>query len=89
MIKFWLQIDSDEQLARFTDRQNTPEKQWKITDEDWRNRDKWPQYETAVNEMLWLTNTKHAPWVIVESNDKRYARLKVLRTVIEAIENRL
>ena len=48
-----------------------------------------PQYETAVNEMLWLTNTKHAPWVIVESNDKRYARLKVLRTVIEAIENRL
>ena len=89
VIKFWLQIDSDEQLARFTDRQNTPEKQWKITDEDWRNRDKWPQYETAVNEMLWLTNTKHAPWVIVESNDKRYARLKVLRTVIEAIENRL
>ena len=89
VIKFWLQIDSDEQLARFTDRQNTPEKQWKITDEDWRNRDKWPQYETAVNEMLWLTNTKHAPWVIVESNDKRYARLKVLRTVIEAIEKRL
>lgn len=89
VLKFWLQIDSNEQLARFTARQDTPEKQWKITDEDWRNRDKWPQYEEAVNEMLWLTNTQSAPWIIVESNDKRYARLKVLRAVIDAIERQL
>ena len=89
VIKFWLQIDSDEQLRRFTDRQNTPEKQWKITDEDWRNRDKWPQYEVAVNEMLQLTSTQQAPWVIIESNDKKYARLKVLETVIDAMEKKL
>lgn len=89
VIKFWLHIDSDEQLRRFTDRQNTPEKQWKITDEDWRNREKWGLYEQAVDEMLSLTSTVDAPWVIVESNDKRYARLKVLETVIDAIEARI
>lgn len=89
VLKFWLHIDQDEQLRRFNDRQVTPEKQWKITDEDWRNRDKWPQYEQAVDQMLALTSTVDAPWVIVESNDKRYARLKVLSTVIEAIEEKL
>ncbi|MDD3412176.1 MAG: phosphate--AMP phosphotransferase, partial [Eubacteriales bacterium] len=87
--KFWLQIDNQEQLKRFSERQNTPEKQWKITDEDWRNREKWPQYEEAVNDMLQKTNTADAPWVVVEANNKQYARLKVLRTVIEAIEERL
>lgn len=86
VIKFWLQIDQDEQLKRFTDRQNTPEKQYKITDEDWRNREKWPKYEVAVDEMLQKTNTADAPWVIVESVDKRYGRLKVLNAVIDVIE---
>ena len=85
MIKFWVQIDSDTQLKRFTERQNTPEKQWKITDEDWRNREKWADYEMAVNEMLQKTNTAFAPWYILESNDKRYARIKALKIVIEEI----
>ena len=89
VLKFWLHIDQDTQLARFTDRQNTPEKQYKITDEDWRNREKWPAYEQAVDEMLQKTSTRQAPWVIVEGNDKRYARLKVLHTVRKALEERL
>ena len=80
-----VQIDSDTQLKRFTERQNTPEKQWKITDEDWRNREKWADYEMAVNEMLQKTNTAFAPWYILESNDKRYARIKALKIVIEEI----
>ena len=86
VIKFWVQIDNETQLARFTDRQNTPEKQWKITDEDWRNREKWPQYEQAVDEMLQKTNTSFAPWYILESNDKKYARIKALRIVVEALK---
>jgi len=86
VIKFWVQIDKDTQLARFTDRQNTPEKQWKITDEDWRNREKWDLYETAIDEMIQKTNTAFAPWYVLESVDKRYARIKALKIVIEAIE---
>ncbi len=86
LIKFWVQIDSQTQLARFTDRQNTPEKQWKITDEDWRNREKWDAYEEAINEMLRKTNTSFAPWYVLESVDKRYARIKALRIVVGAIE---
>lgn len=86
VLKFWIHIDKDTQLARFTERQNTPEKQWKITDEDWRNRDKWDDYEVAIDEMIQKTSTKLAPWHIVESNDKLYARLKVLEIVKEALE---
>ena len=86
VIKFWIHIDPDTQLARFTERQNTPEKQWKITDEDWRNREKWPQYEEAVDEMLQKTSTKNAPWYIIESNDKKYARIRTLKIVIDALE---
>ena len=86
IIKFWVQIDKDTQLARFEERQNTPEKQWKITDEDWRNREKWDLYETAVNEMLKKTNTTYAQWHVLESNDKKYARIKALKIVIDAIE---
>lgn len=89
VIKFWVQIDKDTQLERFTLRQNTPEKRWKITDEDWRNRDKWDDYETAVDEMLEKTNTSFAPWHILESNDKKYARIKALKIVIKAIEDKL
>ena len=89
ILKFWVQIDKDTQLARFTERQNTPSKQWKITDEDWRNREKWDLYEQAVDEMLQKTSTEYAPWILVEGNDKKYARLKVLRTVRKALERRL
>ncbi len=85
IIKFWVQIDNQTQLARFTDRQNTPEKQWKITEEDWRNREKWDLYEDAINEMLQKTNTTFAPWYILESNDKKYARIKALKIVTKAL----
>ena len=86
VIKFWIHIDQDTQLARFNDRQNTPEKQWKLTEEDWRNREKWPLYEEAVDEMLQKTSTENAPWYIIESNDKKYARIKTLKIVIDALE---
>jgi len=89
VIKFWVQIDKDTQLERFTDRQNTPEKQWKITEEDWRNRDKWDLYENAVNEMLQKTSTAFAPWHVLESVDKKYARIKALKIVTEEIEKAL
>jgi len=87
--KFWLQIDQEEQLRRFQERQNTPFKQWKITDEDWRNRGKWDDYKLAVDEMLFRTSTSYAPWTIVESNCKMFARIKVLETVINSIEGKL
>lgn len=89
IIKFWVQIDKETQLKRFTDRQNTPEKQWKITDEDWRNREKWDQYEEAVNEMIQKTSTTYAPWYILESVDKKYARIKALQIVVDALEKSL
>lgn len=89
ILKFWVQIDKDVQLKRFTDRQNTPEKQWKITEEDWRNREKWDYYEVAINEMMKKTSTAYAPWHVLESNDKKYARIKALRIVIEEIEKAL
>ena len=86
ILKFWVQIDKDTQLERFTDRQNTLEKQWKITEEDWRNREKWDAYEEAVDEMLKKTSTSYAPWHILPSVDKRYARIQALQIVIERIE---
>jgi polyphosphate:AMP phosphotransferase len=89
VLKFWMQIDKKEQEKRFRQRQENPEKQWKITEEDWRNREKWEQYEEAVNEMLIRTSTEYAPWIVVEGNDKYYARLKVLETVIDALEKRI
>ncbi|MCF2681692.1 polyphosphate:AMP phosphotransferase [Faecalicatena contorta] len=89
VLKFWMQIDKDEQERRFKARQESPEKQWKITEEDWRNREKWEQYEEAVNEMLIRTSTPKAPWIVVEGNCKYYARIKVLETVVGAIETRL
>ena len=87
VIKFWVQIDKDTQLERFNDRQNTPSKMWKITDEDWRNREKWDLYETAVNEMIKKTNTQFAPWYILESVDKKYARIKALEIIIDRVES--
>ena len=86
VLTFWIHIDQDTQLARFNDRQNTPEKQWKLTEEDWRNREKWPLYEEAVNEMLQKISTENAPWFIIESNDKKFARIKTLKIVIDALE---
>lgn len=89
VLKFWLHIDKDEQERRFKERMEIPEKQWKITDEDWRNREKWDQYEEAVDEMIVRTSTSYAPWIIVEGNSKYYARIKVLETVVNALEERL
>jgi len=87
--KFWLQIDQKEQLRRFKERAATNYKQWKITDEDWRNRGKWEDYEQAVEDMLLKTSTHTAPWTVVEANDKLYARIKVLRTVVDKLEREL
>lgn len=89
LIKFWLHIDKEEQLRRFNERQNTPEKQWKITDEDWRNREKWDEYETCVNDMIRLTSTEYAPWTVVESQDKKFGRIKAIETLNDAIERRI
>lgn len=89
VVKFWLQITKDEQLLRFQERQNTPEKNYKITDEDWRNREKWDKYEEAVNDVLKYTSTTFAPWTIVASDCKKYARIQALETIIAAIEERL
>lgn len=87
--KFWMQISPEEQLRRFQERQNVPYKAWKLTGEDWRNREKWPEYEQAVDEMLLRTSTPAAPWTIVEAEDKRFARIKVLRTVVRRLEDEL
>lgn len=89
VLKFWMQIDKDEQERRFKERMENPQKQWKITDEDWRNREKWDQYEVAVNEMLVRTSTTYAPWIVVEGNDKLYARIKVIQTVVDALEAKI
>lgn len=87
--KFWLHISPEEQLRRFEERQNVPYKAWKLTDEDWRNRDKWPLYLEAADEMLLRTSTPVAPWTIVEAEDKKYARIKVLRTAVHVLESEL
>ena len=89
VLKFWLHIDSAEQLRRFREREGMSHKQWKITEEDWRNREKIDQYREAVEEMLYRTSTPFAPWTIIESNCKRYARVKVLETVCKAIRKRV
>jgi polyphosphate kinase 2 (PPK2 family) len=89
LLKFWLHIDQDEQLRRFQDREETAYKRYKITEDDWRNREKWPAYKEAVNEMVARTSTNHAPWTLVEGNDKPYARIKVMRTICETLESAL
>jgi len=89
LLKFWLQIDKEEQYARFKDREDNPLKRYKITEDDWRNRSKWDEYEKAVDELLFKTSTAYAPWTIVESNNKKFARIKVLQTVVEELEKRL
>lgn len=87
--KFWLQVSDDEQLRRFKEREQTGFKRFKITEEDWRNRDKWPLYEVAVNDMVERTSTEVAPWTLVEANDKYHARIKVLKTMCDTLEEAL
>ena len=89
LLKFWVDVSSEEQLRRFQERQNDPAKQWKITEEDWRNRDKYSQYKEAVEDMFRLTSTTFAPWTVLESDDKRHARVKALEIIVEALEARL
>ena len=89
LLKFWVDITPEEQLRRFEARAADPSKAWKITDEDWRNRDKYPQYKQAVDDMFRLTSTTFAPWIVLESDDKRYARVQALRAVNEALEARM
>ncbi|WPP01239.1 polyphosphate:AMP phosphotransferase [Pseudomonas sp. HR96] len=86
VVKFWLSIDKQTQLERFKAREKIPFKRYKITDDDWRNRDKWDLYRDAVNDMVDRTSTEVAPWTLVEANDKRYARIKVLKTLGDALE---
>lgn len=89
VLKFWMHISRDEQLRRFKARERTAYKAWKITDEDWRNRGKWEDYEQAAEEMLRRTSTHRAPWTIVEADDKRHARIKVLRTMVAKLKQAL
>lgn len=89
VVKFWLAITKDEQLRRFKDRQKTGFKSFKITEEDWRNREKWEQYEQAVCDMVDRTSTEIAPWTMVEANDKNFARIKILKKLCETIETKL
>lgn len=89
LVKFWLQIDTDTQFQRLKARETDPDKQWKISEDDWRNRSKWDQYLVAVEEMLRRTSTDYASWTLVESNDKNYSRLKTLKTVIQALEEQM
>jgi polyphosphate kinase 2 (PPK2 family) len=89
IVKFWIHISPDEQLARFEARKSTRYKAWKLTAEDWRNREKWDQYRQAVEDMLLQTSTPSAPWTIVEGNSKHYARVKAIRTVVETLQREL
>lgn len=89
IVKYWLHVSKEEQLQRFLDRENDPYKAWKLTDEDWRNRDKWEKYEEAAEEMFEKTDTKNAPWVLVPGNNKRYARIHVLEETLRLIEEKL
>ena len=89
LIKFWLHISSDEQLRRFEARAADPLKSWKLTDEDWRNRDRRADYEAAVEDMLRWTDLPHAPWHLVEADSKRYARVRVAETVVGELERAL
>lgn len=89
IFKFWVHISNEEQLRRFERRATDKLRSWKLTQEDWRNRDKWTQYEDAVNEMLLKTSAVDAPWTVVEGNDKYFARIKVLRTLVDKLSSEL
>jgi polyphosphate:AMP phosphotransferase len=89
LVKFWIHITKEEQLNRFKERENTPHKSWKLTDEDWRNREKWDDYEQAAHDMFQYTSTRYSPWVLVEGNDKYYARVKAVKTMCSYLEKAL
>jgi polyphosphate kinase 2 (PPK2 family) len=89
LVKFWMHITRDEQLRRFREREKTPYKRWKLTDEDWRNRERWDDYDLAVHDMVERTSTTISPWHLVPANDKGYARVDVLKQVCRAIEARV
>lgn len=89
VLKFWLHVSNDEQLRRFKERENNPYKMWKLTEEDWRNREKWATYEQAANEMFEKTDKKNAPWILVSGNDKKHARIQVLEETLAHIKQQL
>lgn len=89
LVKFWIQISREEQLRRFEERKAIGYKAWKLTDEDWRNRDKWDAYEDAVEEMLVKTSTVTAPWTLIEGNDKYWARTRILAKVVEVLSSEM
>jgi len=89
ILKFWIHISADEQIKRFKAREEQPHKRYKITDDDWRNREKWHDYELAVDQMVSRTSTHHAPWTLVSGNDKRYARVQILKTFCKAMREAL
>jgi polyphosphate kinase 2 (PPK2 family) len=84
--KFWMSVSPEEQLARFKERDRNPLKRFKVDPEDWRNRKEWDQYQQAARDVIALTHTRHAPWTVVPADDKRHARLAVLRALCERIE---
>jgi len=89
LMKFWVHITKEEQLNRFKQRELIPHKQWKLTDEDWRNREKWEDYEQAINDIIERTSTRIAPWTLIEGNDKQHARIKVIKTLCDRMEEAL
>ncbi|MDD4127131.1 MAG: polyphosphate:AMP phosphotransferase [Methanomicrobium sp.] len=89
LIKFWMHIDKNEQLRRFEERQYNPYKQWKITEDDWRNRSKWDEYESAISDMIRITSTELCPWNIVLGNNKYNARIQTLATISHEVSRRL
>jgi polyphosphate kinase 2 (PPK2 family) len=89
LVKYWIHITREEQDRRFKAREETPYKRWKLTDEDWRNRERWKAYEIAVDDMVRLTGTPIAPWYLIEGNDKRYARVRVLDILCDALDRAL
>ena len=90
LVKFWMHISRRRSsFAAFNEREVTTYKRWKLTDEDWRNRGRRKDYEIAVHDMVERSSTRRAPWILVEGDDKLYARIKVLRSICEALEERL
>ncbi len=89
LCKFWLHISKEEQFRRFKSRELDPYRSYKLTEEDWRNRAKWPEYTQAVEDMLLHTSTPYAPWTVVEANNKYFARVKVLGTIVDAVQAKL
>ncbi len=86
LLKFWMHISKEEQLKRFKSREETPHKRWKLCDEDWRNRERWDEYSLAAHEMIQQTSVRKSPWILIENENKRYGRIKVIKTVCEALE---